>query len=543
MHDFMDDETTPGTSTDALRDALEVVGGRLRGDRRETPTTLRGRAQAAVQAVESMADPDADLTHRTTRFHRWLWRDGQYSEQGFVTDGQDRPGWERCAREVYADLLEGAGKLKHLDDVSPAARWAQEVHQDLDDSPDYHTLRALCRDDPEWSGLGAGSVMRAVLDAAPEPTAKHDPETAKAAAEAARDMGDEELAGELEAIAAEQQQAADADADAIADAASNIRAAVNEAASQATATVEQAQDMQQALGGSAAGSSDAKPGTEEAREQSLALAKAVSELPDMAEVIRIAGRLQSSARAYRREKVRRHVGPVVDVTRGGIEDVPRLLGSELVKLDGAELEMTFDAALVERTALVYEMEGEDDANERGPIVLMMDISGSMGNGDPSRLTWSKGVLVAVAGACRREGRGLVICHYNTTVQRFHAWPSPPSITELLDELSVGTSGGTRLSNALPDVLARLVMERGSWDKADFVIVTDGADSLDPAVVTEAQNTGRSLFAVFIECGIECGAPEWAKHLDGYCELDDAAIAAARDTEAADLVLNQGLTGR
>lgn len=519
---------------------LDQAGGRMRAsaDRSGSTSTLsiRDRAMRVLDSTPGLMDPTMDLTHRTTRWHRWLWQHGSHANESWVTDG-NRPGWEQASREVYADLLEGSGRLDPLDpdEVPEFAKWASDVHDLLDDSADYRKLRSLCRDDPEWSGLGAGSVMRAILDNTPDPGCKHDPAAVRETADTIREMGDTELADELGAIADEQQQAIQSDRDGIAAEASRVRGSVGDAAAEVMRAIAKAEAAREALGGNLPGDGADAPGSAAATETTLALAKAVAELPDLAAIIKIAGRLQSSATAIRKEQIRPHVGPVVDVTQGGLEEVARLLSSELVRMDDGLLEDSLLRDLTERQAMVYEMEGDNDVNERGPVLLMLDISTSMNSGDPSRNTWSKGVLIAVAGTCRREGRSLAVAHYNGGMARFRVWNTPPGIAEVLDELSVATSGGTALSVALPAALSGLPSTE-RWEAADVVIVTDGQDTLDPSVLTGAQAAGRSLFATFIDCG----APGWGSLLDGYCELSDEAIAREQDGEAADLMMNTAM---
>lgn len=533
--DRLDEEAKGNATAGEVAQAMDdAAGAAAKHEPRRHPPEKRARFAAAN--VRQHADPDADLNYRTSRWNRWMFRDGGHEGSEWVADGEQRPGWRQASREVFSDLYQGGG-LKPVDDPPESGEWARKVHGELDETPEYRQLRAVARRDQEWSGLAAERVMRAVMEQLPDPDGLDSPEDLQQAADALDDVGDHEAAGAARSLAEQAQQAAQDDSSAVDEGTSVIRAVAAQAAREATDDIRTAQEAWNALGGEAPGSGEGSPTRAEVGRQKLELARRVADLPDLAEVMRIAGRLQRHANASRMGKIRPHVGEVVDITRG--DDVGRLLPSELARLADPDLEMVALRDIVERQALCYEMEGDGDVDSRGAVIVLEDISGSMNAGSPSRHTWAKGVLVAVVSTCRAERRPVAIGHYNAALQRIHffARNAPPTPGTMLDHLSVGLSGGTNVASALATA-EKAIENRDGPDAvdfvgADYVIVTDGQDR-EPDL-DAIHRAGRKVFGVFIDCG----APSWADSLDGYCEITDEQIRLGNDGAAANVALKAG----
>ena len=531
---FADELDQAASATDVASAMDDAAGAAAKHEpTRHSPAK---RATFAVREMERHVDTDGDLNFQTSRWHRWMFRDGGHEGGEWVKDGEKRPGWKPASREVFTDLYQG-GALKPVDEPPESGAWAREVHQQLDETPEYQQLRALAKRDPEWSGLAAERVMRSVLDQMPDPKDLADPRTIQRAADALRDIGDEEAAQAAEQMAQQAQAAAQDDSQAVAEGAPMIRAKVAQAARQASEEIRTASEAWKALGGQAPGTGEGTPDRAEVSRQKLDLARRVADLPDLAEVMRIAGRLQRHANTTRTGKIRPHAGAVVDITRG--DDMGRMLASEMTRLADPDLEMVALRDLVERQALCYEMEGDAPVDSRGAVVVLCDISGSMNAGTPSRNTWAKGVMVAVISTCRAEHRAVGVGHYNAALQRFTRWPAtrPPVPSEILDELAVGLSGGTNVSTALANAEQKMdepiIGAPDDFSGADYVIVTDGQDR-EPDLEA-IHKAGRQVFGVFVDCG----APTWADKLDGYCEISDEQIRKGDDGAAAKVALRAG----
>jgi len=495
---------------------------------------ITGAKARALRMAEQLGDGlrwRDNLTHKVDGWARYIWRERGHSDEQWVAEGQDRkiPGWEQFSREMFADLLAGQGKLQELpeDDQPASAGWAREAHRQLDEVGEYQQLREVCNDDPEWAAVGARRVAKAIRRKL-QPECTTDPEALRELAEAVRERGERPTANHLESMAQEQQEAAERDAERQGEQGAAVRVAVREAAAEAAQTVEQGQQLLGMLGH---GMGTAELGrSDEGMELKRQVAELLTTRPDLQEIVELAGRLQAAGGQARMEKIRTHAGAVVDVTRGA--DVARLCPGELARLATPELAPTLMRDIVERQAACYEMEGEQQA-DRGPIVLLVDCSGSMAG---QRQSWAMGAVLAVYNMARRDKRVLAIGHYNSSLTDFGFY-APPAYGNgaVLDELMVGASGGTNLGAAMRECEEHVDRER-ELDAADYLVITDGQDSR-PSSLEQVTAAGRSVWGVFIQCG----APDWAGDLDGYCEINDAQVRTGDDSEAAKLMLSGALS--
>ncbi len=81
------------------------------------------------------------------------------------------------------------------------------------------------------------------------------------------------------------------------------------------------------------------------------------------------------------------MGELAGATMGN--NISLLLPSEIQKLALPALRPLFYLQYIERTLLEYEVKGKSE-QERGPLVLCIDVSGSMeagGNAGPRRWSW------------------------------------------------------------------------------------------------------------------------------------------------------------
>ena len=263
----------------------------------------------------------------------------------------------------------------------------------------------------------------------------------------------------------------------------------------------------------------------------LRLRELVAQLPQLREVVRALGRLHASETAEsvaervflpmrRLEEERREVRtPLVPADTRGIErsgSVTRMLPVEAAMLGHPKLRLLWHARRAERTLLTYRVEGVEDertlvehetteeaenlrpALERGPILAVVDTSGSM-HGLPERV--AKALVLEALRTAHAEKRRCCLYAFSGPGQAIeHELDlSPEGIGSLLDFLALSFGGGSDPTEATERVLRRL--REGAWAKADVLFVSDG-EWPDPlsrqtAAVRKAREAGTRFHGIQI----------------------------------------------
>lgn len=191
------------------------------------------------------------------------------------------------------------------------------------------------------------------------------------------------------------------------------------------------------------------------------------------------------------------------------EDVLRLLPAELATLGISELEVEFYRRLVEKRLLTYRLQGEawhekvtqrpasrqqQEACPRGPFIVCVDTSGSMGGFNERCAKAFCLALLKVALADQRRCYVMLFAHevvgYELTAD--------DGIAQAIRFLNQRFRGGTDLAACLESVLQRLQGE--AWQEADAVIVSDFIaqrlpDALIKAIQKQQQQQQQRFHAV------------------------------------------------
>lgn len=235
----------------------------------------------------------------------------------------------------------------------------------------------------------------------------------------------------------------------------------------------------------------------------LRLRKLIEQLPQLREIVRALGRLHAAqddesvaqrilAPVRRLELERREVRtPLIPAEMRGLErsgDIARMLPIEALMLGHRTLRMLWHARRSERALLTYRVEGVELARvqrerevlaeieakrprpERGPIVAVVDTSGSM-NGLPGQV--AKAVVLEALRTAHEEKRRCFLYAYSGPGQLLeHELDlSQDGLGRLLEFLGFAFGGGNDEAGMMGKVLARLKKE--NWKKADVVFVSDG----------------------------------------------------------------------
>lgn len=260
------------------------------------------------------------------------------------------------------------------------------------------------------------------------------------------------------------------------------------------------------------------------------LRRLIEQLPQVREIVRSLGRLQVSTNeeavaerlfvpVRRLEEERLEIRtPHVPAETRGIErsgEIARMLPAEAVMLGHPKLRLLWHARRAERALVTYRVEGieierrlvEREAleavegrrprPERGPILAVIDTSGSM-HGLPERV--AKALVLEALRTAHAEKRRCFLYAYSGPGQVLEQELSlsADGIGRLLAFLGLSFGGGNDETGVMARVVARLKDQ--DWKKADVVFVSDGewpAPSSLVASVKEARELGTRFHGVQI----------------------------------------------
>jgi uncharacterized protein with von Willebrand factor type A (vWA) domain len=240
----------------------------------------------------------------------------------------------------------------------------------------------------------------------------------------------------------------------------------------------------------------------------------VERAPQLRALVRALGRMNAPRGAEQATVVQQIVDPVRRVVEElrlvrspraptearGVErsaDVTRMLPAEAALLGHPTLRLLWHARRAEQGLATYRFEGRVEERvrvqaesapitrtshqrpERGPVVLCLDTSGSM-QGAPEQI--AKALALAVARAAHDEGRACRVVLFSGPgdVEDLEVSLGPEGLPALLRLLAMSFSGGTDVDWPLRVALDTL--ERQGWDRADLLIVSDGAFDLPSGMV-------------------------------------------------------------
>jgi len=486
--------------------------------------------------------------YEVPKHHARLW--GEYD--GAEKDRVARVGDEKAAGfseafmpELFHRLYAEVPRETKKENRTRAAAVRERLHSLASELPEFETLRKQTVRDPLWAGMATAALAESVTGA------MSSPDDSPTDADRARDILDGiQTLQDSERDASEgpipdswgrhEKKARD-----VCDAAENavegeasgldeskIRQALRRAVETAQDRIDQANAAMTALGwGTEPGQSS------QARDPGVAieLAKRVRSSEKLAKIIELAGRLTLTARAKRAARNEYARSEVVGVEKTG--DFSRLLGSELAILADPVLGDDLLIRVIEKRALGYKMAGKEK-EAKGPIVILIDQSGSMSEGhkDP----WAKAVALALLDAARAEKRafGIVLYDHGVRDARIFADPSRVDPVSLLDMLSYSPTGGTEFSSPMRQALDWIEGVRGSeanakklLGKADVVHVTDGDASANGATDARARalKIGAHIYGIAIG-SVGAGLQAWSDEVTSITDV-------SADSKAVDLVFD------
>jgi len=431
--------------------------------------------------------------------------------------------------ELYHRLYSESPNEVPVEARGAAAAVRAKLHDLASELPEFDTLRKQTLRDPLWSGMAATAIGESVASTLPDRKDEPPPDAdaADRILDGMKDLAEQGAVGpeQVGKAAGEAYKAAEgvaAQAGGLDE--SKVRQALRGAIAGAQEAIDDAQAAAAALGygpGTAAGGT-LNPGV------ALALARKVKNSTKLQKIIELAGRLQATARAKRATRSEYARSELVGVEQTG--DVARLLPTELSALGDPTRATDLLRRVIERSALGYKLRGTDKA-AKGPIVIALDISGSM-HGDKD--TWGKAVVLALLDSARRDKRSFGVILFNGAVVEELRAPKVDLVdpVKLLDLLSREPFGGTDFD--VPIVAALDFVEKQTvFHRADVVLVTDAVARSDgaAALLARANKLGAHIYGVLIG-----GSGEAV--LKSYCHEVARIDDVSRDTAAVDLVFDK-----
>lgn len=237
----------------------------------------------------------------------------------------------------------------------------------------------------------------------------------------------------------------------------------------------------------------------------------------MLAIAKLAGRMFESFGYQRREHPNQNPEEVVGATVGAQLD--RVLSSELALLADPETEDMAAMKILEHKATITQMEGKEEKT-RGPMVLAIDESGSMHDGDldwsmapgttkwNGRNTWAKACAVALTRIAWSENRPVKCVHFGTACQ---VQDVPKDDTRALFEMARSfTSGGTAFGTVLKRARALVGdLDSEGYKGADIMLITDGEEpdyTSHNREIDHMDRDGVRLWTIAIGMDINANAP-------------------------------------
>jgi uncharacterized protein with von Willebrand factor type A (vWA) domain len=400
--------------------------------------------------------------------------------------------WSNLTRDIfYLAHHPREPEVMAPDTVDPGVAFHSKIASRVKSHEDFQISRNMTRDDATASAMFTmslvgelkGAVEEQLLDQARQAeefeAARDDAEAHMGALENLRDEArdlhnaGQPIPGSLvqeirTAVAAKQQAQAQAAQLAAATPKPFDKAAadaIDQAVVKARAAAEQASNIP----GFGQGLGEGEP-RYESPEQALTIADMWVNNPTLRAVAELYGRFDQHMRFQRARRVVGGQDEIVDITQGA-EPLRRVLPSELALLGDEDTEDWFLYKYLNGELLIWDTVGEEHAG-RGPIVMVVDESGSMGG---EKNVWAKAMACCLLNICRREKRDFAYVGFSSGNQ-VHTFlfkaKEALNAQDIVDMAAHFYGGGT--TPVIGTTAAKKVMDDAhEFKKADIVMVGDG----------------------------------------------------------------------
>ncbi len=428
---------------------------------------------------------------RTDKMDRILYRDQLDQNPGLPElEAAGTPkltAWPEVVSDLWAGLFKAAPEMDEAAS-GPLAKAMQEVME----TQEWKNLRSHTRLDELGSAIGTVTFGKDFLENLPpevlDAEQKHHEagaiEEAIAGLKERNGMSDE-VKAKLDAHAAARRAEAQAALAAAEKATGGDIAQAVRIAGRRASEAAQADAIEAKVWASTWGD-DAGTGGEIPLREQIAIARKLKANPAMQLLSKFLGRMKRLAQGAQARKIEKCPEEIVDVETG--DDLKSVLPSELVFLKTQAAGLLFAKKYADRNLLQYKKTGTDRAG-KGPVIVMIDESGSMG-GD--RIMWAKAIGLAMAWIAREQKRDIVLGGFaglrTIWSKRFPGGMIPPK--ELEAFTAHFYAGGTDYALALTECM-RLAGEDPT-KKSDILFISDGECELHGTVRETVEQLKASL---------------------------------------------------
>lgn len=250
----------------------------------------------------------------------------------------------------------------------------------------------------------------------------------------------------------------------------------------------------------------------------LKLLKTLQDSSRLKIVVQMLGRLKNQFRHTRMTRSQYIPEEFVDIELG--DDLSNILPYSMLPLADEDLEVLFWMDYIQKSLLQQVKEGREPL-DLGPIVMMIDVSGSMsspmgtvpGVGNISRLDWALAIALTMILLAKQQNRDYYIGMFDYYMQKeLRSADGPVTLETIINLLSVRAGGGTSFDKPLQKGLD--VMLESKYNKADMVFVTDGECRVNPTLLDNFQTAKKER--EFRVLGVACASVDPGS-LAGFCD--------------------------
>jgi uncharacterized protein with von Willebrand factor type A (vWA) domain len=246
-----------------------------------------------------------------------------------------------------------------------------------------------------------------------------------------------------------------------------------------------AQDFQEAMS-SFAGNQKGEGTHLEDLEAKRKLAKKLQNNPSLQKLIKKLGGIR---RAWNdRKRAKKAQSNYSDIIGAKFSDeVTNAFPAELALAGSPEGRALFALKYAQRTLLTKDYEAKVKEIERGPVVMYIDVSGSMTGVSE---TWSKAIAYVVAEECLKENREVQIHLFDTIVQKSITLNvGKTNENKLLDFVMTWvTRGGTSFGQVINHAVSVAKID----PKADILMITDGESEVPDPFIRRVKTFKESM---------------------------------------------------
>lgn len=421
--------------------------------------------------------------------------------------------WPDTVSDLWAGLFKAEPKMEQHA-IGPLAAALKDVMG----TQEWQNLRSITKLDEFGSAVGTVSFGRDFLERLPEEVLKAEEATQKeqAAQKALQEAMDgeypEQLRETLRSLAEQRSQetavaTAKANKACDGDIAQAVRIAARNAATQAAEETVDAQEFARAWG-NGAGS-----GKVLTLKEQLAMANKIKNDKMMKAFAKMIGRMKRLAQGYQAKKIEKHPEEIVDIETGN--SLSSVLPAEFARLQHPLAKLDFKRRFMEQNLLQYKKTGTDKAG-KGPIMLMLDESGSMG-GDP--IIWAKAVGMALCWIAQKQKRSMILGGFSSGGQVWTQEFKDGKMTSADVEAFAKHfyCGGTDFEMALNACVKGIKETKmPNFKKADVVFISDGDCWISDSYRNKFKALKKEMALRVVAIGVGCSA-------DSFRDFSDAAF--------------------